>query len=275
MEAIKNKFGLNGTQIKLILIVLMVLDHIHQMFYNTQFAPPIWFTYLGRLVAPMFIFLAAEGMFYTKDRKKHLSRLYIASALMASGNILIQNIFSNDGVVLINGMFTTIFLGCWYIYFIDGIINGVKSKNKKLIFIGTVGLLIPLLTSAIVLYILFSGARTIGFTILSCMLPTLILAEGGIPFIALLVLLYYLRKHRTLQMLVIILLGAFTFIVTGQAITVANLLNNFTWILMFSVIFIALYNDKKGKGMKNFFYYFYPLHIYALYILAWFLTVGK
>lgn len=273
MKTIEKNFGLNGTQIKLILVVLMFLDHVYEMFGNTQFAAPIWFTYLGRLVAPIFLFLAAEGMFYTKNRKKHLLRLYIASTLMALGTAIIQKIFPNDELIIVSGMFTTIFLGCWYIYFIDKIIDTIKTKNKKPIFIYIGGLLIPLLTSAVLIALLFSGVTGIFFRILSCIVPSLVLAEGGIPFLVTLVLLYYLRKYKTLQMLVIIILGAFSFILTGQTFTLDNLLNNYTWMLMFSVIFIALYNGQKGKGMKNFFYYFYPLHIYALYILSWLLTV--
>ena len=31
---------------------------------------------------------------------------------------------------------------------------------------------------------------------------------------------------------------------------------------------MALYNGERGKGMKNFFYVFYPAHIGILYILS-------
>lgn len=42
-----------------------------------------------------------------------------------------------------------------------------------------------------------------------------------------------------------------------------------TW--LFAIPLLALYNGKKGGGSKYFFYIFYSSHIYALYLLAYFL----
>jgi hypothetical protein len=48
-----------------------------------------------------------------------------------------------------------------------------------------------------------------------------------------------------------------------------------SWATVFAAVPILLYNGKRGGGSprfnKWFFYIFYPAHIYALYILAWFL----
>ncbi len=62
---------LTGFQLKLIAAFLMLIDHIYQFIPGT----PIVFTYFGRLVAPVFIFLAVEGFHYTRNRYEYIGRL--------------------------------------------------------------------------------------------------------------------------------------------------------------------------------------------------------
>ena len=47
----KQKFGLTGTALKTIALVLMVMDHIHYFFEFTGVVPE-WFSMLARLSAP-------------------------------------------------------------------------------------------------------------------------------------------------------------------------------------------------------------------------------
>ena len=46
---------LDSFKLKIIAMILMVLDHLPKAFDNT----PIWFGWLGRLVAPIFFFFVA------------------------------------------------------------------------------------------------------------------------------------------------------------------------------------------------------------------------
>ena len=75
MNLVKNNLCFNATAIKIIAIVLMAADHIHQMFM--PIAPPVFLTWLGRPVFPMFLFIMAESFHYTSCRRKFLLRLLL------------------------------------------------------------------------------------------------------------------------------------------------------------------------------------------------------
>jgi len=44
--------------------------------------------------------------------------------------------------------------------------------------------------------------------------------------------------------------------------------DTYYWCMIFALPFMMLYNGKKGKGYKYFFYLFYPLHIIALFLIS-------
>ena len=54
METLKQR-GLNSFQLKLIGLILMTFDHIHEFFSFTG-QVPIAFKWLGRVVAPIFMY---------------------------------------------------------------------------------------------------------------------------------------------------------------------------------------------------------------------------
>lgn len=45
------------------------------------------------------------------------------------------------------------------------------------------------------------------------------------------------------------------------------LYENSQWMMIFSLIFIFMYNGEKGKGLKYLFHIFYPLHIVILFVI--------
>lgn len=106
--------GLTSFQLKVLGITLMVVDHIHQMFYFV--GVPLWFTMIGRLVAPIFLFLSVEGFTHTRSKKRYMTTLLISywiCQILFSG---VAILFPNEQVVLLNSIFGTLFLGVFLMW---------------------------------------------------------------------------------------------------------------------------------------------------------------
>lgn len=258
--------GLDGFQLKLIVMVLMVLDHIYY-FLSGVINVPIAFNWLGRIVAPVFIYMSTEGFYYTSNRKKYLLRLYIASVLMSISTNIIQRIFPSD-LAMMNSMFKTIFLIGLYLYGIDLIKCGKKDGIPDNILKGIGVIFIPLIFSFV--FIGLMGLEEIPiriFTIFSIFIPNNVIAEGGSIFILIGVGIYLLRDNRYLKFLPIVLVGLMSLLKGGDLLRV-----NYQWMMIFSIPLLYLYNGQKGRGMKYLFYFFYLVHIYVLYIINYFLS---
>ena len=74
---------LNGNQIKVIAIVAMTIDHLTWAIWPGF--QHIWYVYLlhiiGRLTAPIMWFFIAEGCHYTKNAGKYLGRLFVFAVI--------------------------------------------------------------------------------------------------------------------------------------------------------------------------------------------------
>lgn len=191
-----------------------------------------------------------------------MQRLYFSMVLMAFFTYFLGNIVHYDEVVLINNIFRDLFIGTVMMYAIDLFTDGKNTGSWKKILTSIFLFILPILLSLFI-PLLFSSPvivqNKIVFMLITSFLPALLLAENN--FMVLLIpLLYLARNHRSIQCIIIsIVAGIYFFLGTTQ------------WIMIFSVIPILLYNGQKGKGMKYFFYIFYPAHIALLYLLSAFL----
>lgn len=93
---------------------------------------------------------------------------------------------------------------------------------------------------------------------LALLVPNILTVEGGFALVLLGVLFYIFREKRIIQILVLLILSALVFI-TG---------NKIQSMMGLAAIPMLMYNGKRGYGMKNFFYIFYPAHIGILYIIS-------
>ena len=69
--------GLNTFTLKIIAIVSMLVDHIGLVF----FPEVMMFRIIGRISFPIFAYVLAEGIYYTKDITKYMLRLGIFALL--------------------------------------------------------------------------------------------------------------------------------------------------------------------------------------------------
>ncbi|MGO1044063.1 TraX family protein [Clostridioides difficile] len=267
MDFLKN--GFNGFTIKILALVFMTFDHIAAFMPQTMHIP-VWFNWLGRISAPLFIFMVVEGFCHTSNRKKYIARLYVGSIIMAIGNQIINTAFPNpEGSIIINNIFATLFLIVIYLQAIEFIKKFREEKEKKYLVKGLLMMSVPIILGIVILTLLFSLADKILMFVM-IFVPVPFLVEGGPIFIVLGIIFYLCRGKKFSLIICYVLMCIFIFVAMagGDYSLKKSLLENYQWMMIVSLTFMLLYNGEKGKSMKYLFYLYYPIHIYILYILG-------
>ena len=275
-HTLKPSAGLTETGLKWIALVTMVLDHIHYFFGFTG-AVPEWFSMVGRVSAPLFLFCLVEGFTHTRSRKKYFAKVYILSAamsallfFMAFGGILVRP----DGFYPGNGMMTTfaVLMVIW---------QGIDWLEQRRFGRGLAAVLIPLAWPILanLLSVAFPALATpLGFAAYS-VLPTWgTTGDSSWPVLVMGLVLYLFRRRRKVQVaafsLYYVLYG-----VVYMGLVVSSVMPDFAWWQLFTRYYeiygilaaplMLWYNGQRGRGHKALFYAFYPAHIYLLYALSW------
>lgn len=257
--------GLTAVQLKVLGITLMVGDHIHQMFVLQ--GAPMWLTMIGRIVAPIFLFLSAEGFHYTRNKLAYLRNLLVGFWIMSLIQQLLSRLVPNDNVMLMNNIFGTLFLAVLLMSAVDLIKLGLTTKNPSKWGAGC-----AIITAVIVygfgLMFLFDSPDFVMIAVYSSLLiPNILFVEGGFLMVLLALCFYLFRGKKSLQLLA---LAAVALISTGFSFQ-DLFLSNFQWMMIFAAIPLFFYNGQEGRKMKWFFYFFYPTHLVVLYLLATYL----
>ncbi len=256
--------------LKILALLCMVFDHIGEFYPQS----PIWFRYIGRLSAPLFFYCSAWGFYHTSNRKKYLVRLYLMGILMSIGNIVISFLVKKETVVS-NNIFVTLFLGCMIVSLLDKK-NANREKLKWLVVIAVQQII------AFVLCAIFAELLQIPGCIDTYMLyygygslfGSAIFTEGSIWFVLFFVVVYFLKDKKICLSIFVLsftlileLLIRRTYYMRGPASYLIPF-PRFQWLMILVIPFLWTYNGKRGKGMKWFYYLFYPLHIWILYIVC-------
>ena len=271
------KKGLDGTQLKTVALVLMVLDHIHYFFEFTGWVP-IWFSMLGRLSAPLFLFCTVEGFAHTHDRKRYVLRIWAIGTAMAALEffMIYAGAFRRgDGFYPQNAIFQDLVLLCvvW---------QGIDWLREKKIAKGAAAIAAVLCWPYMVVAFLLLFPQVQDMPIASAVVAFLMtsplpmwtaVTDGSWGFLLGGVLLYALRGHRPVQLGVWALNALLWDLVLPFAMVCRQ--DGFVWTQMFTtyyewfgvgaVVLMLLYNGQRGSGHKQLFYWFYPAHVYLLY----------
>ena len=271
------KKGLDGTQLKTIALVLMVLDHIHYFFEFTGCIPTV-FSMLGRLSAPLFLFCTVEGFAHTHDRKRYVLRIWAIGTAMAALEffMIYAGAFRRgDGFYPQNAIFQDLVLLCvvW---------QGIDWLREKKIAKGAAAIAAVLCWPYMVVAFLLVFPQVQDMPIASAVVAFLMtsplpmwtaVTDGSWGFLLGGVLLYALRGHRPVQLGVWALNALLWDLVLPFAMVCRQ--DGFVWTQMFTayyewfgvgaVVLMLLYNGQRGSGHKQLFYWFYPAHIYLLY----------
>lgn len=275
--------GLSDTSLKEIALALMVLDHIHYFFSFTG-AVPEWFSMLGRVSAPLFLFCTAEGFAHTHDRRTYLLRLWA----MGAGMGLVQFVIGvglgrrADGFYPMNGILRDLTVACLLWQGIDWLRQ--RRLGRALALVGGVGVLWPAVSLALVAALPPAGQLPLYFLSWTVLPNWAFSTDGGVGFILGGVLLYALRGRRKIQVLAWaawafwIDMGSVSYLLRmGGGVSLGQaMLLSYQWMEVFAAPLMLLYNGQRGAGHKQLFYWFYPAHVYGLYLLScvWILFRG-
>ncbi|MDR1599853.1 MAG: conjugal transfer protein TraX [Oscillospiraceae bacterium] len=262
------KKTLDSTALKAIACVLMFADHVHQMFIHV--GAPDWLTWLGRPVFILFLFTSAEAFHHTRSRSRYIRRLGIAAVALSVGFFALPLLLPNPNVMLTNNAFATFFIAALYMLFADRLIEGIKARDAWKIVSAALLCLIPVISGLPVLMLdrFIGAADSMGLPMwmplgIALAIPSVFTAEGGALMIGIGVAFYLLRGNRWAQVAALAAASLYVFIVSWP-----DLLAQPQWMMVFAAIPMLMYNGQKGRGMKSFFYIFYPAHIVGLYLVS-------
>ena len=240
---------LTGTGLKWVAVVTMLIDHFGAILVYAYYlqlyrgwssdTSQVYDFYMllrtiGRIAFPIFCFVLVEGFVHTHSKPKYALRLLLFAIVSEIPYDFALHNANFSYTSQLNIMFTLLLAFC-ALWLADEI-----GKALKLPAWGTTLLTVVTVAGAAALA---SGPLDVSYH-----------AYG----IILIGVLYIARSHRWLQFIL------------GCAAAYWYCLQNGSMLQMYSAIGLAcivLYNGKRGRGMKYFFYLFYPLHLLVLGLL--------
>ena len=282
--------------LKLIALFLMIVDHIGVFIPGA----PIWFRYLGRISAPLFIFCMVWGMDYTSNRIRYLLRLYIAAICMEFLWVIIDVLNMNP-----NSQHNNIFATLFVIGASITILERKTEKNRR--YSNFVLIMLWQVLGVSIYFFWIYNLPEIWGNLVGVITGNIFLCEGGFRIWFLGMILYYTKNSKrkltfgyTIYVLICAAIAVtsivarlmyfveyhqilgewFDILVFVQMLFSQRMyflipliphglyLGDYQWMMIGALPFMLRYNNKLGKSHKWFFYVAYPVHIVALLVIS-------
>ncbi|MBQ8995983.1 MAG: hypothetical protein IJ091_09220 [Oscillospiraceae bacterium] len=211
-----------------VLKLIAVISMVFDHVGDNFFPEWTWMRVIGRIAMPIFAFFVAEGYLHTHDRKKYLIRLLIFGLISEAPFDLLT-----AGKVLEFSHQNIMLTFAWAVVGLmafDRLTEKADSKSSTVL--GVVSIFVFLIL-ALVLKLDYDMVA-VGLVYIFVMLND----RGLDAKIVAGVIFYTLMRN----------VGVY-------------------WYALFGFIFLFFYNGQRGRGMKWFFYAFYPGHLLLLYLL--------
>ena len=270
--------GLSGSALKYIALIAMVFDHIHYFFEFTG-KVPLWFSYIGRIAAPLFLFCLIEGWMHTKNKKKYFLKVYVIGAAMGLVQFGFYNVFAVLKLVRGDGFFPqNAMLSSFTILMIS--MAGIDFLREKKFFRGIIltfgPIIFPYLMFGLVYAPLANGNHNLALFIVNMLNMSVLplhsaILDGGTVILIQGIAMYLFAKKKAYVRVIAYAVSTIGYyglmmIMMGEFLTFDNLFSTYYQLFeLFAVLLMIAYNGEKGRGSRKLFYWFYPAHIYFLY----------
>lgn len=286
------KQGLSSFQIKVIALVCMTLDHLAAFGFDI----PIFEQYytllrtIGRIAAPLFLFILVQGAQNTRNRKRFILRLYLAG--MGCGLfVTATNFFFGETV----GFFTpgnilfTFFYVVLYIELIEKLCNKIRCQSREVF--GYVIVIVAVTVGPHILNQMICEVIPEGISIQRLFLfqgltdsffPSIFRVEYSWGFVLLGIILYFMKTQKRQNIIfalfcLLCVIGRFAVLINPDLyMSIGSFGTIFfdsqqCWMLL-ALPFMMLYNGQRGRKCKWFFYWYYPVHRFLIAVISALLT---
>ncbi len=250
--------GLNRNQIKYILILAMLIDHIAWAFVKE--ATPAWevMHFFGRLTGPGMAFFLTEGFLHTRDVRKYTQRLGIFALISWPAFVYFD--YGKPILSVVEGGFS-IKYSC--------VMIPLFSTGKALLFYWRFGIIYTLFLALLFLRVWTDASMEPVRRTRILVLIFILSMFGDWPgFVVLFAWVFYMFRQDPKKMWIrYAIVALFCFEFSGL-----NLRGIYSLGVLLVPLLFHFYNGEKGSSHpfhKWIFYVFYPLHLVILGLLRW------